>query len=254
MDTIRLLVVDDEDVVLRAVRKALRKDDLDIETVHSGVEALERLAARRFDMVITDLMMPGMNGIELLKRINELQLETQTIMLTGYPTVKTALLAKRLGATEYVIKPFTRQELRSALLRTSRSARAEGVSPSPRAVDPVVPVFYIRNHAWVRLEDEGSVRVGMAFAFAASVGDIRDLQLPNEDDFVEQGRMCAEVTDTDGIPHALYSPVSGRVVANNEAVKEELGLCRTDPEGLGWLIRLEPRNLDRELADLDPPV
>lgn len=254
MDTIRLLVVDDEDVVLRAVRKALRKDNLDIETVHSGAEALEQLSEHAFDLVIADLMMPGMNGIELLKRIKELELAVPTIMLTGYPTVRTAIQAKRLGASDYVIKPFTRRELRSALIRTIKSARFQTASESCRAAVSGLPVYYIPNHSWVHMEQAQTVRIGMAVNFAASIGDIHRISLPQEDDLLEQGRVCAEVTDADNIVHLLYSPVSGRVVATNDAVTEEPALCKQDPEGAGWLTRVEARDLDRELADLEPPV
>ncbi|HLE05643.1 MAG TPA: response regulator, partial [Anaerolineales bacterium] len=111
-----ILVVDDDEVVLGAVCKALRPDNYAIDTAQSADEALKLLSDSSYRLVITDLMMPGMDGLELLQHIHDMGAKSETIMITGYPTIQTALRAKRLGAFEYVTKPFTRQELRSVVV------------------------------------------------------------------------------------------------------------------------------------------
>jgi DNA-binding response OmpR family regulator len=250
----RILVVDDEEVVLESVRKALRKDDFKIDTIQKAEGAMRLLESRTYDVVITDLMMPGMDGLELLQKINDLTDRKQkTIMITGYPTIKTALQAKRLGAFEYVTKPFTRQELRSVVVRAIRSRRGE-VYPagSPKSRNPSMPVYYIPEHSWVGVEPSGTVRVGMARAFAEVIGEVAELRLPEEEHLLEQGRLCAVVLAADGVEHTLHAPMSGRVLEVNQTVVDDTSLARRDPEGDGWLLRMTPEDPEKEIQELMP--
>src|SRR3989337_3575900 len=136
-----ILVVDDDKVVLGAVCKALRPDNYAIDTAQSADEALKLLSESSYRLVITDLMMPGMDGLELLQRIRDLGAKSETIMITGYPTIQTALRAKRLGAFEYVTKPFTRQELRSVVVRGLRRVGEELPEPGPVVTGTGQPVY-----------------------------------------------------------------------------------------------------------------
>jgi CheY-like chemotaxis protein/glycine cleavage system H lipoate-binding protein len=253
------LVVDDEEVVLASVRKALRKDDYEIDTVERADDGLALLEDRSYDVVLTDLMMPEVDGLELLTRIRDKKLAVQAIMITGYPTVKTALKAKKLGAFEYVTKPFTRQELRSVVVRALRhaaeqQASAEGSAPAPPTTNGADsgPSFYIPDHSYARRQPDGTVLVGMARGFAQSVGDVAEVRLPVPDSLVEQGRACLVVVAADGIEHSLHAPMSGRVLAPNEALAGDPAKAGLDPEGAGWLFRLEPHDPDRELQNLVP--
>lgn len=256
----RILVVDDERVVLASVRKALRKDDYEIDTVERAADGLELLGQRSYDVVLTDLMMPEVDGLELLARVRDLGLDVQTIMITGYPTVKTALKAKKLGAFEYVTKPFTRHELRSVVVRALRHAaeqRTASQDAAPRAAAAPhtgdgTPTFYIPDHCWARKQPDGTMLVGMARGFAQSIGEVAQLRLPDADTIVEQGRDCLTVVATDGIEHSLHAPMSGRVLDDNGRLADDPGLSSRDPEGEGWLIRIEPSDPERELQNLAP--
>lgn len=248
----RILVADDEEVVCSAVRKALRKDDFELVTVGSAAEAMALLRTDRYDLLITDLLMPQMGGLELLRHVREAELPVQTLVITGYPTVETALEAKRLGAYEYVTKPFTRQELRSAVvraLRRSTAATALSAAPGP-ASRPEEPTYFIPDHTWARPEPSGTVRIGMAALFTATVGGVVALGLPERGDRLYQGRVFGVVHADDGIEHSLHAPLSGRVIAQNPDVAREPTLAGRDPEGAGWLLRLSPRYLDKELGNL----
>ncbi len=243
-----VLVVDDEEVVLGAVRMALRHDDLDIDTVQSAAEALALLASRPYALVITDLMMPGVDGLGLLQRIREMGLHSRTIMITGYPTIQTALRARRLGAFEYVTKPFTGQELRSVVVRALRTPQKAERSAAP--VETSAPVWYIPDHAWVRLEPDGSARVGVTNKFAAAVGEIVSLEVPAAGDLVEQGRACALIRASDAVEHSFYCPLSGRVLEVNQTVLGDPRLVESNPEDAGWLFRLAPLHAEREIPNL----
>ncbi|BCR06655.1 Fis family transcriptional regulator [Desulfuromonas versatilis] len=103
----RILVVDDEAVIREGMRRILEKEGYQVDSKPSGHLGLEKLQEEEFDLVVTDLKMPGMSGLELLKAIRILQPEVPVIIITGYSTVETAVEAMRSGAFDYLAKPFT---------------------------------------------------------------------------------------------------------------------------------------------------
>ena len=107
MTSAKILVVDDEAVIREGIRRILEKEGYQVEPKSSGRVALERLQEEDFDLVITDLKMPGMGGLELLKAIRILQPNVPVILITGYSTVETAVEAIKNGAFDYLAKPFT---------------------------------------------------------------------------------------------------------------------------------------------------
>ncbi len=116
-EKVTILVIDDEENVLLSVKKLIksRHPEYQIEMVEDPFLGLERIEKESFHLVITDLMMPGMDGLELIKKIRQTAPELKIIMMTGYATMKTALLAMREGAQKYISKPFTRDELLTAV-------------------------------------------------------------------------------------------------------------------------------------------
>ena len=107
----KILVVDDELIVCRSCLRILEGVGYEVETVQNGKAALERVREKPFDMVIVDLKMPGIDGIEVLRSIKKTNPEIIVIMITGYSTVETAVEAMKLGAFDYIPKPFTPDEL-----------------------------------------------------------------------------------------------------------------------------------------------
>lgn len=102
-----ILVVDDEAVIREGMRRILGVAGYHVETSASGRVAIEKIQDQDFDVVITDLKMPGMDGIEVLKTIRILQPDVPVIIITGYSTVDTAIEAMKNGAFDYIAKPFT---------------------------------------------------------------------------------------------------------------------------------------------------
>jgi CheY-like chemotaxis protein/glycine cleavage system H lipoate-binding protein len=246
--TARILVVDDEQVVLDGVRRHLRREGYDIETVLSASEALAALAERGADVVITDLMMPEMDGLALLSRVHALPRPLPVIMITGYATMKTALMAMRQGAFDYIAKPFTRAELQGVVARAVRqSARDEALGPAPARVPGA---RRLGGHCWVLVEPDGAARVGLEEAFAVTVGEVEQVELPAVGDYVEQGSVCLRLLTKDGRSHTVWCPVSGSVLEVNAYLPGDPSLSVREPFGAGWLIRLAPRNLEEDLRGL----
>ena len=107
----RILIVEDEINLARTLAKILGRRGHAVSSAPDGVEALRQLDADHFDLVVTDLKMPGMDGMELLKNVHERGYDLPAIVLTGYGTVQSAVEAMKLGAIDYLIKPCNPEEL-----------------------------------------------------------------------------------------------------------------------------------------------
>ncbi len=109
----RILVVDDELTVCKSIRQVLIREDCDVDMAQSGEEALRKEADEPYDVMIVDLMMPGLSGLDLLKMLKARNPKARIIMVTGYPTMKNTLQAMQLGAMDFLPKPFLPTTLRT---------------------------------------------------------------------------------------------------------------------------------------------
>ena len=107
----KVLLVDDEEDFIKSLSDRLEIRGLTVSTSGSGVEALDLVSEQKFDMVVLDLSMPGMNGIEVLKKIKQESPDTEIIMLSGHATIKDSTEAMKLGAEDFLEKPLDLQKL-----------------------------------------------------------------------------------------------------------------------------------------------
>ena len=112
-DIIKIMVVDDEATICRNVEKILAKNNYEVTCANSASEALDKMKGQSFSLLITDIVMPQMNGLELLKKVKAQWPETKALTMTAFASTDTAVRAIRLGALDYLPKPFTPKELRS---------------------------------------------------------------------------------------------------------------------------------------------
>jgi len=120
--TRHVLVVDDEAVVRNGINKALHTRGMTTKLAANGREALVLLGSHVFDLVILDIRMPDIDGVEVLKKIRSQYPETDVIMITGYPTIDTAVHCIKLGALDFLVKPFRLDDLDAALNKISSSS------------------------------------------------------------------------------------------------------------------------------------
>jgi DNA-binding NtrC family response regulator len=124
----RILLVDDEEIVLRSCQRILG-GDYDIDTARDGLAALGMVNERDYDVLVLDIKMPRMDGIEVLRRVKEARPDVDVIMVTGLHEIGTAVKAMKLGALDYLPKPFEPEELRLAVGRAfDRRAALRGPS------------------------------------------------------------------------------------------------------------------------------
>jgi len=115
----RVLIVDDEKVIRDSFSRVLLKEGYAVEAVESGRLALERVAEQFFDIALLDLKMPGLDGMETLRELKEKDPDVIAIMITGYPTIESAVAAVKLGAYDYLTKPCRPEELRIVVARAA---------------------------------------------------------------------------------------------------------------------------------------
>ncbi|MBI5051090.1 MAG: sigma-54-dependent Fis family transcriptional regulator [Nitrospirae bacterium] len=111
----KILVIDDETIIRLSCERTLIPEGYEVKSALGGKEGLEMLEKEPFTLVLLDLKMPDMDGIEVLKKIKDTWPENKVIMITGYSTVETAVKALKLGAWNYIEKPFTPDALLEAV-------------------------------------------------------------------------------------------------------------------------------------------
>lgn len=137
----RILVCDDEEHVLLTLQAILQEDGYRVDVAADGVKAIEALRASHYDLVLTDLKMPGVDGLGVLAEVQKSSPSTVTIMMTGYGSVGSAIEAVHLGAYEYLLKPMEVPELKQAVRRSLERKRLSEVESLYRVTTAVTSSF-----------------------------------------------------------------------------------------------------------------
>ncbi len=260
-----ILAVDDEPIVLDSLRKILVLAGFNVDTVETGPEALGLVQRKDYDFVFTDLKMPGMDGVEVVKAVKHLRPDIDVAVITGYATIESAVATMQHGAADYVQKPFTEEELvefarrllikRQARLEAQRRPTVSVVAPAmaetASAHEFCVPggAFVSEQHTWARIEPGGQVRVGLDDFARKALGPFDRVGLPARGTQVRRGDPLFAVGSGDRMIR-FPSPVSGQVVASNEALAGEPGRVSRSPYDRGWFCLVQPSDLASELPAL----
>lgn len=233
-----VLVVDDEKVVCNSCRKILSQEGHNVKIALNGREALKKVEEDKYDVVIADWKMPEIDGMEVLRIVKKNHPEIILIMITGYPSVQSAVKAMRLGVSNYVPKPFTPDALTQALKKALEERKTERKD-----------LLYYQNYIWARMLEDGTVIIGVNNLFRERVGDILYVDLPFNQTEVEQGRLCIRILASDKHVHKLYAPIGGRVIRTNYEINFNTDLINKDPFGKGWIVQIDPSNLKEDLKN-----
>ncbi len=134
-----ILVVEDEIKITRFIKKGLEMEHYTVDTAYDGKEALEKAEINNYDLIILDIMLPKMDGIEVCKRIREKKIETPIIMLTARDTIEDRINGLDVGADDYLVKPFAFGELIArirALLRRERTVKSTKLQVGDLLLNP----------------------------------------------------------------------------------------------------------------------
>lgn len=261
----RILAVDDEAVVLDSFRRILVLEGFSVDTVEHGPEALGLIQRNDYDFLFTDLKMPDMDGVEVVKAAKHLRPDMDVVVITGYGSIETAVQTLQHGACEYVQKPFTADELaefarkllikREARLEAQRRPNVRLVAPEMAEVVPAteycVPggAFLSEGHAWVRIEPEGQVRVGIDDFARKALGSVKGVVLPERGKTVRKGDPLFTLRGAAGEVQ-FVSPLSGRIEHDNAGLLTDPGDLMRSPYDRGWVCLMTPSDLAGELSTL----
>ena len=251
LDGPRLLVVDDEEGIREGCRRILSRKGYRVEMSSDAFEGLNMATAGDYAAVLLDVKMRKMDGIEFLKALRSTKPNLPVILITGYPSVANAAAAVRLGASDYVTKPFTPETIVEAVLRALRRRESQGDDPGAgggQRAKPWVPAleeYRFFDEAWYQLGRDGSVRVGVMLS-RSGVADIGAVRLPKVGEFVYQGLPLAGLVVGGQVVRTLPSPVSGIVVEVNPLLQECLPALWNDSCAGGWIACIAPGRLDHE--------
>ncbi len=246
----RILVAEDEEDTLLGLEKILTKRGYNVDVAKDGFEAAEKVRAQPFDVVVSDLKMPRIDGMELLHMTKETNKNIAFIIITGYGTVESAMEAMRLGASNYIRKPISPNILIGAVEEALQAKDEE--SPAQATTRPEISGIRRSNveHVWFSVQPDGTVLVGANEKFYEETGEIVYCDLPFEYDKVVKGQTCVRMLNVrEHIPKKLCSPLSGTVIRVNDRMMTQPWLAQKDPYGEAWLFAVVPSRLEKELKE-----
>src|SRR5881275_2680264 len=250
MEPAKILVVDDERSILMLLKEALGQWGYQVTTAASATEALGVLKSEIFDALITDIRMPDMSGLELLKEVKRQDESIEIVMMTGYPTIASAVEALKEGAYDYLSKPLILDELRHLMARVTEKRFLKGEVQSLRArlgEELTVNELVGNSQPMQRVKEiigkvattdspvliEGESGTGKELVAAA----IHRLSNRNKGPFIPVN--CSAIPE-DLLESEFFGHVRG---AFSDAVSDALGLFRSAHEGTIFL---------DEIAELSP--
>jgi len=271
-----VLVVDDEKIVCQNCEKILKEEGFSVTTALSGEECLELIKVRKYDAVILDLKMPDISGMEILKVIKEKMPDTTVIIITGYSSAKSAIEAMKLGAADFIPKPFTPDELSIPLkeaLKRSKSISGEGYIAEPLIKEVKLeeeikelkcekwfpdPLKHANFSEWMGVQTgkDETARIVLNDLFFKLKGRVKYIDLPQVGEQVDTDNPSFRIFYT-GEESSLTqmeefcSPVSGKVIEVNPLAIRKINTVNEDPFNSGWLVRIWPYGLSADLKGLE---
>ena len=134
-DNVKIIVIDDEPSVLESFKMILKIKDYDVTTFPDGPSALAGIEKGKYDLAFVDYKLPGMDGLEVLKKIKEADSDIEVVIVTAYASESSHANAITLGALEYLRKPFLMEEIYELVERGLRKKRSKGVKPAEGGAD-----------------------------------------------------------------------------------------------------------------------
>jgi two-component system alkaline phosphatase synthesis response regulator PhoP len=250
-----VLVVDDESAIRYSVSKTLQRVGYQVQEAASGEEALEVMKRHVFDVVLTDIRMPGLDGVELVRRIKDIDADTIVVLMTAYPSLGTAVEALRLGAHDYLIKPSSSQDIKQCVARgversrnlkrrrTLLDAIRNNVSELSHGDSEIVKAFSMpnaREDERIAMVDNGSESTTNA------VMNLGPLTIYPGRYQISVNDKSIELTPTEFDLLLYLAAHRGRVVSCHELVREVRGYAVDEAEARE-VIRPHVSNLRRKL-------
>lgn len=245
MEKQRILVVDDDPVIGLSCKRILGAEGFTVFTVEDGGGAIEKIAKEEFDLVITDIRLPDVYGLTVVQESRTLQPGADVVVVTGYPSLEDAKEAIRLGALEYLEKPFTPDFMLNVARRVFDTRGwiikkayidqfREYIVPASDMDD--LTVFY-KDGTWARPVKDGTWELGVDVRHFLVSGQMLYLDVTGTK-AVASGEPFAKLLSGDGNIHELKAPMSGVVKEINSHANDTVCALMRDHLCDGWFIWL----------------
>ncbi|MHB8881473.1 MAG: response regulator [Thermodesulfovibrionales bacterium] len=247
----KILVLDDDPVVTLSCKRILGAEGYNIITTNRGEDAIKKVANEEFDLLISDVRLPDINGITVLRETKLVQPKLDVVIITGYPTLDEANESVKLGAFEFIEKPFTPEFMmnvarkifdnRGWILRKAFIDDFRNEIVSLR--DTANPVIFYKEGTWARPLSTGAWEVGCDVRYFLLSGQLAFVDIRNDLKALLAGEAFAKVVSGSGQEDALISPMSGTVLEVNKEANAAMSALVRDNLSEGWLLwlaRLEP--------------
>ena len=211
----RILVVDDEADLLDLLAENLRRAGYAVDTAADGGAAKEALAKNRYDVVLSDIVMPGMNGLELLRRVREQDFDLPVLLMTGSPGLDTAVQALEEGALKYLVKPVHDDELRQAVERAVHLGRIARLKR-----EALIHLGFDDRH----LGDRAGLEIALGRAFGSLWMAYQPIVVARSGQLFGYEALVRSSERTLGVPTALFDAAErlGRVRQLGRAIRDEV--------------------------------
>ena len=254
-----ILIIDDEQVILDAVSKISASEGFKVDAVLNANDALSELNQKQYSVILCDIMMPEMDGFQLLDKLHKERKDIPVVMITGYSTVENAVNSLYKGAVDFVAKPFTFEEITSAIHRAIKLGKVQlKIEESKKNIKDGTVIYVpcpprykrLGNISWMNLETQGTAVIGATDLYLETVQNIKSIEMMEVENIIVQGNSCAKFETEDGLIHNCLAPVGGRIIERNEKLLTNPALMEKDPYFQGWMYRLIPSDIEYEMKYL----
>lgn len=245
MDKGKIIVLDDDPVVTLSCKRILGAEGYNITAVGKGEDALKQLEKEEYDILITDIRLPDISGIEVLREARGIQPDTDIVVITGYPTLEDAKESIRLGAFEYIEKPFTPDfmlnvakkvfDKRGWILRQAYIDEFRDYLVPLR--DKENPVIFYKEGVWARPTKTGLWEIGYDLRYEMAAGEMLYVDYLKVDK-VKAGEPFARLLTGSGKIVDISSPMTAEIKETNGKANDIICSLLKEHLSEGWLVWL----------------
>ena len=246
-----ILVIDDEAVVCESFTRILSNEGYEVDSKTEPYEGLELALSKKYDLVFLDLKMDKIDGMDLFNELRKKDPNVPVAIVTGYPSMDTAIEAVRLHASDYILKPFTPEEILKSVnqiipQKDIPSKVAEHKLAKKSDWEPSNKPIQFNEIAWIQQGKDDSVRVGGQLPNFIS-SKINDLLLPEVDDITYPGLPLSGAILSNKSKIMIPSPLSGKVIEVNNKLALNPSIIKDNSFDESWIARIEPVDIEKDL-------
>ncbi len=248
-----ILVIDDERVICESLTRILSPEGYNVDTKTHPGEGLNLVKEHNYDLLFLDLKMEEMDGLDVLKKIRMDNKELPVVIITGYPGTDSAIESLRLRATDYIVKPFSPEEILNLVSTIIPQKEIISKESIPRQDQLELPKWVpanksVRFHeiSWLKEGNDGTVHSGCQIPLYIA-GTISEIKLLKVNDIVYRGLPLAMAVTKDKSRIMLPSSVSGKILDVNYELGNDLTVLESNLFDNSWIARIGPIDLADDL-------